>query len=246
MSRSDSNSTASKNASSGIEVYELIIDLCKDEIQIMLENMIETAKSFAEWTLSDTDSTHLARQLFDKKRIIKSSFAFQLEKGFSDFKSIRKTRLHENDSTDWKALGLVGANSATEVEELETIIGDFSHLYGDFYKTLIQRLQFCLNRTRAEADENPMHVKRLCESFQNSIDSLNLETKYNLALYRLFASTTLVNLGPIYRKMERCLLDHNILSQLKPARFSLRSCINLSESMPPKSMPVSDDLKLIL
>ena len=246
MSRSDSNSTASKNASSGAEVYELIIDLCKDEIQIMLENMIETAKSFAEWTLSDTDSTHLAQQLFDKKRIIKSSFAFQLEKGFSDFKSIRKTRLHENDSTDWKALGLVGANSATEVEELETIIGDFSQLYGDFYQTLIQRLQFCLNRTRVEIDENPMHVKRLCESFQNSIDSLNLETKYNLALYRLFASTTLVNLGPIYRKMERCLLDHNILPQLKPARFSLRSCTNLSESMPPKSMPVSDDLKLIL
>lgn len=246
MSRPDNNATASKNSSSGTEVYELIIDLCKDEMQIMLENMIDTAKSFAEWTLSDTDATHLSQQLFDKKRIIKSSFAFQLEKGFSDFKSIRKTRLHENDSTDWKLLGLSGVNSATEVEELESIIGDFSQLYGDFYKTLIQRLQFCLNRTRAEIDENPMHVQRLCESFQNSIDSLNLETKYNLALYRLFASTTLVKLGPIYRKMERCLLDHNILPRLKPARFSLRSCTNLSESMPPKSMPVSDDLKLIL
>lgn len=246
MSQSDKKSAVSENTRSGIEVYELIIDLCKDEMQAMLENMTESAKSFTDWTLPEPDSTRLSRQLADSKRIIKSSFAFQLEKDFADFKSIRKTRLHENDSTDWKLLGLVGADSSTEVEKLETIIGDFSRLYGNFYKTLIQRLQFCVSRTQAKIDENPMHVKRLCESFQNSIDSLNLESKYNLALYHLFASTILSNLGPIYRKIECSLLDHNILPKLKPARFSLRSCIDLSESLPPKSMPFSNDLKLIL
>ena len=246
MSQFNNNPGASESASSGIEVYELVIDLCMDEMQIMLTNMAKVASSFTEWKLSDTDSTHLAKQLTDRKRIIQAAFAFQLEKGFFNFQTTGKALSPIKGSDSQKILQLVGVNSSTEVEELESTLQKLEQLYKNFYQSLIERLQSCVNLNKAKVDENPMHLKFLCEAFQNSIDILDLESKYKLALYRLYLSTTLANLAPIYRKMERSLLDHNILPELKPARFSLRSCTDLSESLPPKSLPDSEYLKLIV
>lgn len=250
MSQSDNNPTASKDTFSGTEVYELIIDLCKQEMQILLAKMFESAPSFTEWTLTVSDSTYLAKQLTARKRIIQSSFAFQLEKGFSDYQSTGKTLSRKKDSDHPKILDLIGVNSSAAVDDLETSLQKLAHLYENFYQTLTQRLQFCLGHKKSQPkvpiDENPVHLNFLCEAFQNSIDNLNLETKYHLALYRLFTNTTLTNLAPLYRKIENQLLDHDILPELKPARFSLRDCTNLSESQPPKSMLDSVDLKLVM
>ena len=147
MSQSDNKSDASNTTSSETEVYELIIDLCKSEMQILLAGMIKSASSFANWKLSESDSSHLSSQLKDKRRVIQAAFAFQLEKGFSDFKDSGEALSRGKETDSQKIFQLIGASSSTDIEEIETQLQKLEHLYKNFYKTLTKRLQSCLDLT---------------------------------------------------------------------------------------------------
>jgi hypothetical protein len=60
----------------------------------------------------------------------------------------------------------------------------------------------------------PVHVKRLCEAFQCSLDALNLDSQFQIALYRLFSHFVIDNLGLTYEKIDQCLLSNNIQPDL--------------------------------
>ena len=203
-----------KNPSTGNEVFEQILTLNTQGIDLLLKNMF--GKLADNWDLPENERKRLVDQVDRKHRIIKSSFVFQLKKNFSDFKSIRKTRLHENQSSDWQALGLVGANEREESKVLESIISRYNSRYQAQYQSMAKRLGHCINRSHIELQDNPMHAKRLCESFQYSIDSLGLETRHKVSLYQLFADTVLERLEPLYNSVEQCFIEHNVLPDMKP------------------------------
>jgi len=204
-----------KNPTTGNEIFEQILTLNTQGIDLLLKNMFSKLADDENWDLPESERKRLIDQINRKKRIIKSSFVFQLKKNFADFKSIRKTRLHENNARDWQSLGLVGANEHEESEVLESIVARYEGRYETQYKSMARRLGHCINRSRTELQDNPMHVKRLYESFQYSIDSLGLETRHKISLYRLFANTVIERLEPLYKSVEQCFIEHNVLPDTK-------------------------------
>ncbi|MCP4188208.1 MAG: DUF1631 domain-containing protein, partial [Gammaproteobacteria bacterium] len=204
-----------KNTSNGSEIFEKVLNLNIQGIDLLLKDMFTKVSHSENWDLPEKESKRLITQIGKKKRIIKSSFVFQLKKNFTDFKAVRKTRLHENMSSDWLALGPVGDNERNETRELESMISRFEDRYNEYYQLTAKRLGHCVNRTRTELHDNPMHVKRLFQSFQYAIDSLGLETRHKISLYRLFANAVIEKLEPLYNSVEQCFIEHHVLPDLK-------------------------------
>ena len=227
------------NPNSGNEIFEQILTLNTQGIDLLLKNMFNKLADEDNWNLPERERRRLIDQIDRKKRIIKSSFVFQLKKNFSDFKSIRKTRLHENNASDWQALGLVGANEREETEALEAIIRRYEKIYDAEYHSMARRLNHCINRSRSELKDNPMHVKRLYESFQYSIDSLGLETRHKIMLYKLFANTVIERLEPLYKSVEQCFIEHNVLPDLKPMSKTTPTQESKEEPVPKDSVAMS-------
>jgi len=193
---------------SGEDVFAEITSLSKKSITEMLVRMIESAEDYHSWSLSDQDGTRMIKLIKHKQRIICSSFSFQLNKHFAEFKSDTESVSREKGARDWQIIGL-GVNGTTETDVLQEITARYSDAFKVFDQAIVKRLQACIKRTRASIYENPLQVKRLCESFQYAIDALNMEVNYKIALYHLFADRFLEALGPLYKRIDQALIDYD-------------------------------------
>ena len=146
-----------------------VSNLSKKWITDILLRMIESAEDYHSWSLSDQDGARVVKLIRHKQRIICSSFTFQLNKHFSEFKS-NSSPAGEKGARDWQTLGLSSADANVEVNELQDITTRYSDAFKEFDRTIVKRLQACIKRPRASIYENPLQVKRLCEAFQYAID----------------------------------------------------------------------------
>lgn len=229
---------------SGLETYQEVASLSKKLITEMLLRMIESAGDYHSWSLSDEDGASLVKLIQRKQRMICSAFSFQLTKIFSEFNSTDKAPAAGDHAGDSQKLGLVGVTSAGEVDALQSISSRYQQAFKEFDKTLLKRLQHCVMRSRAHRLDNPLQVKRLCESFQYSIDALDLDVSRKLALYQLFADRFIEALGPFYRKVDHLLLENGMVEELSAARIHLRNIDELSESRPPAGLRLNTSATL--
>lgn len=239
-----SNNNQESTGISGQDVFTEVSSLSKKLISEMLVRMIESAEDYHSWSLSDEDGARVIKLIRHKQRIICSSFTFQLNKYFNEFKANRDSPAQEKDGSDWQNLGIPGAN--VEVNELQNIASRYGEAFRDFDRAILKRLQACIKRSRASIYDNPLQVKRLCESFQYAIDSLNLEVSFKIALYHLFADRFIEALGPLYRRIDRLMLDRGMLPDLPPARIHLRSIEGLSETEGPPSLRPGKCISLLM
>ena len=233
------NSRQQQNSDSisGQDVFTEVANISKKLIGERLVRMIESAGDYQGWTLADEDAAQLVKLIKYKQRIISSSFAFQLKRHFTEFKSEFNSKNSTAEADGDKA----------KIDEMESIATRYDEAFKDFDRSILKRLQACIKRSRARIYDNPLQVKRMCESFAYAIDSLNLETHHRLALFQLFADRFIESLGPFYRQIDLLLLEHGMLPDIPPARIHLRSLEGLSESAPPQGLKLSQTAsKLIL
>ena len=216
--------------------HELFIDIngiSKNLITDLLTRMIASASGYHGWSLSDQDGARVVKLIQHKQRIICSSFSFQMSKHFAEFEAGDSKH---SAAGGWQRLGLSSVFDSLETDELQDITARYGKAFHEFDVKITRRLGVCVGRGDADIFENPLHVKRLCESFRYSIDSLNLEISCKIALYRLFADRFIEALGPVYRQIDAAMRDQGILPGLEPARMALRSMEGLSESRAPEGL----------
>ncbi len=223
MTRQDNNISDKSSAKSLSGLYENAKNGWTEDIQSMLDCMIDGIQDITDWLLTDKEMDQLAQQVEDKKGSIKTSFAFQLRKNLNDFKNMRKTHSHKDMVQSWRGTDSLAREGEEQNPELKSIIQQYNEEYSDISETLFQRLQICVGRSGVEEHEHPISVKNLCFSFRNSIDNLHLETKYEAALYRYFASEILSELTPQYRKLDDLLVKQGVLLDAVPATKSPES-----------------------
>ena len=106
----------------------------------MLVRMIESAEDYHNWNLSDEDGARMIKLIKHKQRIICSSFSYQHNRHFSDFKSSDTAEARESGLHDWQRFGLSGANDGKEITELEAITTRYNEAFREFDRCLLKRL----------------------------------------------------------------------------------------------------------
>jgi hypothetical protein len=234
------------DSTAGQDVFAEVASVSKKLLSEMLVRMIESAADYHNWDLSDEDSAHITKLLKHKQRIICSSFAFQQNRHFAEFKSAAGSQAKDVGLLESQSPAKAGAIDAAEIAELESITTRYNDAFREFDSCILKRLQTCIRRPRASIYDNPLQVKRLCESFRYAIDGLNLQVSHRLALYSLFAERFIDSLGPLYRHIDLLLIDHGMLPELAAARIHLRNAEGLSESEPALELNQSACLLFLL
>ena len=244
---SDSKSVQKTDTTTGHDAYAEVATVSRKMTSEMLVRLIESAADYRDWSLSDDDAARLVKLIKHKQRIICSTFAFQLNRHFADFKAADGAQTQDDSLKKREQPELSGANGTdSELEALEEITARYGDAFKAFDSCIVKRLQTCIRRSRANRYENPLQVKQLCESYRYAIDSLNLEVADKLALYQLFADRFIDALGPLYRRIDQLLLDHGMLSDMPTARIQLRNPEGLSESRPPPTVKLNQSACLLV
>ena len=82
------NNPQSPDSASANEVYAEAMSLCKKRVTAMLATMIAGSEQYHNWDLKADEAPRLCGQIQHKQRIICSSFVFQMNRFFSDFRQV--------------------------------------------------------------------------------------------------------------------------------------------------------------
>ena len=239
MTATRENKPVTALTASGSEIFEQVQTLSSQGIDLLLKDFFSQLASAKFHHLSVKDSNRLIVQIDRKREIIHSSVLFQVKNNFADFKASRKSRRHESISTDRQLLGLVGTNEYAETKELESLVSRFEERYSKYYQSTGEQLARCVHRSHIEPLENPMHVKCLCLSFQNAIESLSLVIAQKIALYKLFADIVIDRLEPLYKSLEQYFIVHCISANIKTMPVKPSTKKSAPQSTPSSSVAMS-------
>ncbi|MDB4582837.1 DUF1631 domain-containing protein [Draconibacterium sp.] len=243
---SDPKSVQESDTTAGHDAYAEVATFSKKLTNEMLVRMIDSAANYRDWNLSADEGERLVKLIKYKQRIICSTFAFQLNRNFADFKAANDGQTQDDGLEKPEQTELSGANANSESEALEAITQRHGDAFKSFDTCILKRLQTCIRRSRANRYENPLQLRRLCAAYSYAVDSLNLEAADKLALYQLFADRFIDALGPLYRRIDQLLFDHGMLPDMPAARIQLRNPEGLSESQPPSTLKLNQSACLLV
>jgi len=199
--------------------YQQISNFCVNYLEGLLVNLMHM--ELPEQLQSDQSAYEAIQQeLLKRERTVRHAFQFQTEKLFSDFKSIRRTRLRANRSSDWLSLGLTGHNSSKLNKSIENINAKYQLRFDQPLLTQSKRLKTLVHRSDDAQDDNPISPLSLCNAFVASIEALKLTTNKSCQLLELFDVILDDQLQNFYVEIDLGLYYLDILPHLTdPALF---------------------------
>lgn len=163
----------------------------------------------------------LQQKMIKRERTLRHAFQFQIEKLFSEFKLIKRSRLSSITSKDWRSLGLAGQNSSRVLARIEQISGRYQERFSGRLNTLSRRFKTLVHRSEDSKDEHPLAPINLCNAFYASIEALNLTSIQTCQLFELFECILGSQLDNFYIQIDLGMYYLDILPELTdPALFA--------------------------
>ena len=200
--------------------YQQISNFCVNYLEGMLVNLmhIECPDDFLG---QKSEYSALQQKLIQRERTVRHAFQFQIEKNFSDFKSVRRTRLHTNRATDLRSLGVIGHNASQILDIIETITDKNKKKYGERIQNQGLRLKSLVHSTDKVEDDNPLSPASLCHAFLASVETLSLTIVKTRQLFELFDYILDEQLNSFYVQIDLGMYYLDIFPELTdPALFA--------------------------
>jgi len=200
--------------------YQQIVNFCVNYLEGMFVGLIHMDIP-TEIEQYAKNIQPLQQQLIKRERTVRHAFQFQIEKHFSDFKSISRSRLSVNYYSQSPTVGL----SDHKADQIRDILDSISSKHQLNHKNQIQntarRLKTLVHRSDDNNDDNPISPLKLCKAFLASIETLNLTALKYRHLFRLFDHTLDQQLGNFYNQIDLGLYHLDILVELTDAALFL-------------------------
>jgi len=193
--------------------YRQIMNFCVNYLEGMLVSLMhmdipEDSQNHVKTIQS------LQQKLLSRERTIRHAFQFQVEKYFSDFKSISRSRLRVNYTGNYQS-SMMPEQKLTGIQD---DIATISNKHLNSHKTQLQnigiRLKTLVHRSDDNNDDNPISPLNLCNGFLASIETLNFSTLKNRYLIELFDHCLVSQLGNFYNQIDLGFYYLNILTEL--------------------------------
>ncbi len=177
--------------------------------------LFETAKQSRDPRIQSVNFGALA-ELNNRKKTLEDEFLRGAENRLRTLVSgqLRRTVVQESQSHSLGSLSLV------EDQEFDTWLSatDFLDTVRSRFREPLDLLDKRLSVVFGEsvgADNNPYGPELLTRAFQDALDALDLQHAAYLACYKVFKQVFLSQGGRFYEELNRILIDHGILPQVK-------------------------------
>ncbi len=221
-------------------LFQQVSNYCVNYTEGLLVSLMHLSidDSFSESLASYEPLQHKVQS---RDRTVRHAFQFQMQKLFTDFKSIRRTRLHANRSSDWQAVGFVGHHASGTQASVEQIGKRHQRNHDQNLRNLSQRLKTLVHRSDDALDDNPVLPANLCNAFLSSIDMLGFSSKQNLLLLEMFDHVLDLHLTDLYRQLDLGLFNLDILPELTDIRALAAETTMGSESIVEEAFAADDN-----
>ncbi len=194
--------------------YQQISNFSVNYLEGLLVNLIHMELPDNRLEKDSEVYVDLQQRLHQRERTVRHAFQFQIEKRFSEFRLIRRSRLNANRSSDWQSLGLAGQNPSRVLSRIEDISEKYTKQFEPRLDTLTQRLKLLVHRSDQSKDDNPLSPENLCNAFLSSVDALKLTGLQTCQLFELFDFILESQLDNFYIQIDLGMYYLDILPEL--------------------------------
>ena len=199
-------------------------DKARQQLQTMLRELFDKVDD-AMFELADkANSNHDQNLYFDsmrevriRRRTMEASFFRSIDIKFAqlfDHNAYRDEQQKEEKPFSLDELSLVKNDELEEMVATEGMINKANEQFAELIQHLTLRIDH-LVPVKVYQKNNPIGADVICHAFTDSTQSLNIDVKAKLVLFKLFDNLVMSKLGKLFESLNQTLIDANILPSLK-------------------------------
>lgn len=177
----------------------------------MLDNADEVRAALSKNTDTDDEEQlqKLAalRILCHKRNNITTNFLITLNESL-------KRSAAQNNNTNEEELSLVDQDEMEEMVAITTMHSNALNLFGDEISDLEARIEYLEIMSSAIFEKHAINPNKICEAYRSSLGELDLSTPNKLILLKIFDEQVNLQLGDMYKSLNKLLIDANILPEI--------------------------------
>ena len=211
-SEPNTNDTQLKRLAKKIE------DCLNDELSELVGHMFDGADDMLFQLAENADSNEEQTQYFDTMRMLRTERTNVAHNFADNIKSyLQPSQKKDNNAFNEEELSLVDQSEMEELVAVAAMHSKGMNIYGESVNHLEARIEFLSLKINNVFPKDALTPKNICESFKNTLADIELSTNNKLILYKLFDQEVVLNLAPLYEKLNQIFIDLGILPQIKPA-----------------------------
>jgi len=203
------------------EVIEICRKIMNKRLKVLVHNLFDNTDD-ALFELADkAESNTIQCQYFDSMRIVRFKRQ-EIEDAFNNnivdqFHNLRIT--HEiNESLNNISIANFSLMQECDLEEtlaIDGLIGKVNNRQRETLFALEQRVATLLPELDITIDNNPFGPQTICNSFKESLTTLETDIKIKLIIYKLFDKHVISHIGELYDELNTVFIDAGVLPKLK-------------------------------
>ncbi len=188
---------------------------CVNETLLERMNQLLTKSDAHLKVLASAQKRDDRREDYDFLRTLLKSTANPLQRAFFIALNEKlKPHINKTTATEAAELSLVSEDEREEMVAMTTLHAHAMNQFGEaisHLETRLEYLEITSDSIFAKDDLNPM---RICEIFQQSMRSINLEHKHRLIMFQLFEKIVTSELGGMYVQLNQLLIAAGIMPSI--------------------------------
>ena len=211
------SSEPNKNDTQLKRLARKIEDCLNEELSELIGQMFDGADDMLFHLAENADSNEEQTQYFDTMRMLRTERT-NVSHNFADnIKAyLQPSQKKDNAVFDEDELSLVDQSEMEELVAVSAMHSKAMNLYGESVNHLEARIEFLSLKINNVFPKDALTPKNICESFKDTLAEIELSTNSKLILYKLFDQEVVLNLAPLYTKLNQIFIDLGILPKIKP------------------------------
>jgi hypothetical protein len=216
-----SKSAENDKSFNATEVIEICRKIMNKRLKVLVHNLFDNTDD-ALFDLADkAESNTIQCKYFDAMRIVRFKRQ-EIEDSFNNniidqFHNLRIT--HEiNESLNNISIANFSLMQECDLEEtlaIDGLIGKVNNRQRETLYALEQRVAVLLPDLDITIDNNPFGPQTICNSFKESLTTLETEIKIKLIIYKLFDKHVISHIGELYDELNTIFINAGVLPKLK-------------------------------
>ncbi len=183
----------------------------------MLDTADDTLFDLADKAGNNKDQTlyfDAMRELRIKRKGMENIFRQELQNAF--YSLIGRTDAMPASAAAFSldALSLVKEDELEENLAIDAMVAKAKQRNEEPLRFLARRFDAVVADIQVETDDLPVYPKRICESFRTATNSLGLDLKAKLVVFKLFERSVMAELGSVYDELNNFFAENGVLPDL--------------------------------
>lgn len=215
-------------------------DKARQQLQLFLRELFDKVDD-AMFELADKASNNHDQNIFFdsmrevriRRRAMEASFFRSIDISFArllDPNAYRDEKQVSDAAVSLDDLSLVKNDELEEMVAIDAMVNKANEQFSEAIQHLTLRIDH-LVPIKVYQKNNPLGVDVICGAFTDATQTLNIDVKAKLVLFKLFDNIVMSRLGKFFEVLNQTLVDANILPSLKQAsRAPKKPTSNIADS----------------